>query len=472
MTKTKAGAACLGGLAQLRHIWSLLQCLLLAMTIGSSAQEAQGPYTIGPNVQISVSLAATRQYETYVAADRKHVGHLIACAYIVHPDNQVDNVFYVSFDRGATWSHTLTVPVSVDPSCAIGLGGAAFAASIHDLPDEKGTPVLSVYRSGDGGRTWKPSSIGVDAPPIDRAYLTVDDTDSAFQNRVYVHAYRYTRNPPPAVVFLPASGNGRNFEYIQISGATTFEKPWFFLGNGVVGNDGTFFALVAELDDTKRNMSYRTDEASAPAAVNAVLYVLASHDGGKTLDHPAGKIEGVYYDWRVPQLSLPALAVDRSRGTFRGRLYAVWPDARLDHRTRILFSSSKDHGRTWTAPAVVDDNAAGRSTNGRANNFMPAIAVNRRGVVGVSWYDRRDAPDNLGYGVRFAATLDGGKTWLPSVRVSTALHVDAGDSRKNSGDTAGLAADADGVFHPVWIDNRTGIPQMWTATVAVRRHSR
>ena len=440
----------------------------LALTTGSSAQQTQGPYAIGLNVQVSASQAATRHYETYVAADGKHAGHLIACAYIVHPNNQVDNVFYVSFDRGATWSHTLTVPVSVDPSCAIGLHGTAFATGIHDLQDEKGTPVLSVYRSGDGGRTWKPSSIAVDAPPIDRAYLTVDDTDSAFQNRVYVHAYRYSRNPPAAVVFFPASGNGRSFETVQISEATTFGEPWFFLGNGVVDNDGKFFAVVAELDDTKRNMSYRTDEASAPATANAVLYALASHDGGETLD-PAGKIEGVYYDWRLPQLSLPALAVDRSRGQFRGQLYAVWPDARQDHRTRILLSSSRDHGRTWTSPVVIDDDGAGRSANGRVNNFMPAIAVNGGGVVGVSWYDRRDAPDNLGYCVRFAASLDGGKTWLPSVRVSTAAHVDDGDSRKNSGDTAGLAADADGVFHPVWIDNRTGIPQVWTATVKVRR---
>jgi hypothetical protein len=132
MTKMKASTASLGCLAQLGYIWSPLQCLLLAVTAGF-AQEAQGPYTIGPNVQISASLAATRHYETYVAADRKHAGHLIACAFIVHPDNQIDNVFYVSFDRGATWSHTLTVPASVDPSCAIGLGGAAFAASIHDL---------------------------------------------------------------------------------------------------------------------------------------------------------------------------------------------------------------------------------------------------------------------------------------------------------------------------------------------------
>lgn len=433
----------------------------------SSSSSAQAPYTIGQNIQVSGSQPAVRHYETYVATDRKNAGHLIACAYVVRAGDQMDTVFYASFDGGATWSQTLTVPVAVDPSCAIGLGGAAFAASVHDLPDEKGTPVLSVYRSGDGGRTWKPSSVSVDFPPIDRPYLTVDDTDSAFKNHVYVHAYRYSRNPAADVLFFPAGNEGRSFEKILFNVATTFEKPWFMPGNGVVGNDGTFFALVAELDDSKRNMSYRTDAASAPSAANAVLNVFASYDGGKTLGL-AGKIGDAYYDWRVPQLSMPALGIDRSRGQFRGQLYAVWPDARYERRTQILFSSSIDHGRTWTAPTAVDDDAGDHGANSRPNNFMPMVAVNRSGVVGVSWYDRRENPDNLGYYVRFRASVDGGRTWLPSVRVSTAPHVSSEDTRKNSGDTAGLAADAGGVFHAVWIDNRTGIPQMWTATVKVQ----
>src|SRR5262249_2643549 len=136
---------------------------------------------------------------------------------------------------------------------------------------------------------------------------------------------------------------------------------------------------------------------------------------------------------------------------------------------RIFFASSSDNGRSWTAPRVVDDDGAPGPVAGRANHFMPALAVNRSGVVGVSWYDRRDNPDNLGYWVRFSASLDGGATWLPSARVSTSANVVAdNEARLNGGDTSGLAADASGVFHPVWVDNRTGVPQVWTAPVAVR----
>ena len=42
------------------------------------------------------------------------------------------------------------------------------------------------------------------------------------------------------------------------------------------------------------------------------------------------------------------------------------------------------------------------------------------------------------------------------------------DKHLNGGDTAGLAADANGVFHLLWIDNRTGVHQVWTTTVKVR----
>ena len=132
----------------------------------------------------------------------RRAGHLIACSYVVRPNDQIDDVFYVSFDHGKTWAHTLTIPVAVDPSCEIGRDGTAFAAGIHDqaLPDGKTAPVLSVYRSADGGRNWEPVSIGVDTHPIDRAYLTVDDTGGVFNGHVYVHAYRFSRNPPAAVL--------------------------------------------------------------------------------------------------------------------------------------------------------------------------------------------------------------------------------------------------------------------------------
>jgi hypothetical protein len=104
---------------------------------------------------------------------------------------------------------------------------------------------------------------------------------------------------------------------------------------------------------------------------------------------------------------------------------------------------------------------------------MATISVNRDGVVGVMWYDRRDYPDNSGYVPRFAASLDGGVTFTSSVLLSTAPNALAAqkgaDFLANGGDTAGLVAAADGRFHALWIDNRTGVQQVWTTPISVTR---
>ena len=64
------------------------------------------------------------------------------------------------------------------------------------------------------------------------------------------------------------------------------------------------------------------------------------------------------------------------------------------------------------------------------------------------------------------ASLDGGSTWLPSVRVTDEASSAAEDTWV--GDTTGLAADIAGVFHPLWIDNRTGVTQVFTAAVLIK----
>jgi hypothetical protein len=139
---------------------------------------------------------------------------------------------------------------------------------------------------------------------------------------------------------------------------------------------------------------------------------------------------------------------------------------------------------------VVNDDQAFVTGAGGPHNFMPSIAVNRDGMVGVAWCDRRDNTDS-GWWMRFTASLDGGKTFLPSVRISEAPQayrpntpwlltaasanngtLDVGLSLHPfyfvGGDYSSMAADASGAFHPIWVDNRNGIAQVWTAAVRVK----
>src|SRR3989441_371048 len=75
----------------------------------------------------------------------------------------------------------------------------------------------------------------------------------------------------------------------------------------------------------------------------------------------------------------PALAVDEF-----GFLYSVWSD-----NSNIFFTSSSDHGKTWTPARIVNQGA----TRGKANVF-PWVAADANGHVVVAWLGADKAGDS------------------------------------------------------------------------------
>jgi hypothetical protein len=243
--------------------------------------------------------------------------------------------------------------------------------------------------------------------------------------------------------------------------------------------DGTY-VLIFQQQKAITEVSLTQPDQSMAADRDGWIKVVASRDGGDTIAAATtvapttmsyDPVRGAGVD--------QGIAADIGHGPFANRLYVVWRAAKLG-RSRIWFAYSSDGGRTWSPPVTVDDSPPRADSRTGPNDFMPAVAVNDRGVVGVLWYDRRDHADDLGWYTRFTASLDGGDTFLPSVRVSSAPMSFSGRVRaisegspsvyissSISNHTVGLAAGADGVFHPVWVDNRSGLPQLWTAAVHV-----
>lgn len=89
-----------------------------------------------------------------------------------------------------------------------------------------------------------------------------------------------------------------------------------------------------------------------------------------------------------------------------GSLYAAWRHGISEGMTEIHVGRSDDAGRTWRAESVVS--APGTQT------FLPTLAVNDGGTVGVTYYDIRR--DNLGdqeltTDLWFARSDDRGSTW-------------------------------------------------------------
>jgi hypothetical protein len=177
-------------------------------------------------------------------------------------------------------------------------------------------------------------------------------------------------------------------------------------------------------------------------------------------------------------------------------VYVVWSSEHLG-RCEVLLAHSDDGGKSWSSPSVVNDDRPPREIgNHSRQSKQPVIAVNSKGVVGVSWYEVLDTPQGKRYQTRFSASLDGGESFLPSIFASSEPYRENGnrewfiDAYVNyrrsqggqplrtdigpddyyfggAGDTRDMLVGPGGSFHPFWYDNRTGVMQLYTAAVTV-----
>ena len=461
-----------------------------------------------PPVHVSVADAGKSMGEVLIAADPADRRRLVACAMIYsNEENRMWVSAYRTDDRGRTWTRVLETRGAdraneADPSCTFGRDGRVYLAAISHRPYGNFTAetFLKLFRSVDGGARWSQSvMLPVKSFVFDREYLVVDRTGGQNDGTLYMNAAAGVRGSADAAA-EDAVGL-----WLSRDAGTTFETPLirpitagqFVMprANSVVLSDGTVAILFGELN--KRSPSgqpiFSAREWNARGQAAARLRIATSADGGRSLQLGA-KVADCYMSSSLGLgAQSPYLAVDPGSAAFKDRLYVVWPDARSG-RSEILLAYSADKGQTWSTPIFVDDDHGTATSSTGGDDSLPVVAVNQHGVVGVMWYDRREVPDGLGWDVRFAASTDGGQTFAPSIRLSTATSRfgselrlatfgfvdDRNDTRQGhdlqvniqarqffAGDTAGMAADAGGVFHPAWIDHRTGTSQVWSASVSV-----
>jgi hypothetical protein len=148
---------------------------------------------------------------------------------------------------------------------------------------------------------------------------------------------------------------------------------------------------------------------------------ISSSDGGTTWSGPTTVAAQQFVTDTDPNTGaalrtgegLPSVAIDASTG----QLYVVWSDSRFTGGTinQIVISTSKDGGKTWTAPAVISK-VTGRPA------FTPTVAVNSAGVVGVTYYDLRNLPagdtTTLPTDYWFTASFDKGKSFGDETHVA------------------------------------------------------
>ena len=458
-------------------------CAAAAMLLAGAGPLPAQEIRVGPDRQVSAANPDRAHYEVRIAAHPEDPEELLAASMVVSDTaDRFDIRVYRSADGGETWRQTLDVDPEAgegDPDLAFGPEGRAYLVEIGGGPEV-------LHRSPDGGRSWQeptPANYG------DRPFLAVSGAGTEHPGRVHVHSADHTepldgqRGKSAISVFSVDSAGS------EVVARTTrhVDGDRYVLGTGESAtlSDGTLVLLYPERRDRSEISYFEGSTAPDPRKVrrpNARLKALVSRDGGESFG-PARTVAKWYHRFgRGRSATIPALAADTSAGPFRDRLYAAWTDFRSG-RSQILLSHSEDRGRSWSDPIVVN--------RGGGPAFRPTLAVNGEGVLGIAWHDRRESPSGLGYAVRFAASLDGGETVEPGVRVSDepfryawdagllTIGMDGGGDGAHRADvslhsfneigghTSGLAVDAAGRFHPLWVDNRTGVSQVWTAPVTV-----
>jgi hypothetical protein len=310
-----------------------------------------------------------------------------------------------------------------------------------------------------------------DAPSI-----AVDDSPGPFHGRVYVATY-YGEEEPRSAILRSADG-GRSF-LGPVDLPSGGEGKMCMHEPPLVLRDGTLFVPVSCFDGPPDRLAVVGRRTIRSAFTTSV-------DGGVTFAPLVSTSLAAEEDQAsLWEIHAQRFAVDPGSPSFGGRMYAVWGDYRWG-APRTVLAASSDNGKTWSEPRPIDPAAPAA-----ARQFQATVAVGAAGVVGIAWFDTRHT-GGAGYDEMFAASLDGGATFTAPVRLSAASSpFDAPGNLEGSpiavpskgglrlfvsvvgnrwpagGDYQGLAAAADGSFHPFWADARSGTFQIMTARVRV-----
>jgi hypothetical protein len=353
---------------------------------------------------------------------------------------------------------------------------------------------LWISRSSDEGRTWSDATLIEGAEGFDRQYMGFDRTGK-FAGRVYagasIESIGLDNKSRSGLALTYSKDGGKTFEQPVLLMSSPDERV-FTIVNYVVTPDGTvivpFLTMPEKTFPDDWSLFDAHEDRPKIQDYSLALRIATSGDGGRTYSVSPKMAKQRISGDRIRAERAQGngnTAIDLSDGPFRGRIYQVALDNAGDrYNVRVIYSA--DGGKTWSKGAVVNDNKT------PADHANPTLAVNGKGVVGVVWNDRR-AHKNECYDLYFAASVDGGETflpnvtpggkptcsmqtgnWMPNAEVSAYPKTEEGQSVEGQGfnvlmistrfpgggDTQGLDADSDGVFHAAWIDGSSGVMRL------------
>ena len=541
ITTMAAGVAAAGLMPAAVHLAAPLAAPLAAQT---------PEVVVGPNLRVGPG----QFNEPWIAASPENPDFLIAVTQTggqSFPDPTValtlstrSNAAFLSRDGGVSWESVALPgdePGAFDPMVVPGPDGRMWILYCYVgantmgglLPDQpvRDDGTIMVWSTDDEGATWVgPARLRSPVPP-DHARIAADWSDGPRRGRLYVvwNDVRDSFIRDDFQLFLHTLDDG---------GATVSEPKLLATIPGgklvatepVVLSDGTLLVTFYQY------FFPLTDEKNAEMP----FFTMRSEDGGETFTEPEVAFRIGNHSWPHAQtemtsaFTLPIVAWDRTGGRHGDNIYVVWDqvsggDGASSATSDIWLRRSTDGGHGWSDAMRLNDNDPPAPGTPLDDRMIPVVEVNRDGVVGVAWYDRRRDETRRCWELFFTSSSDGGETFGANVPVASApscpppsqapvarvhnvatdpdakelteeeiaqmdlmqrmtivmaeqsraarehyfgdlgharLEVSFDNARGNQpGHYLGLTGDANGVFHPLWISRRNGIDELFTTTV-------
>ncbi|WP_299110673.1 sialidase family protein [uncultured Winogradskyella sp.] len=398
---------------------------------------------IGKNIAIKSKFFGLPVVEPSISAHPNNNNHLLAAAMIVtdinRPYASCRLSSFVSKDGGNNWSETAHNYWGYDPWVAILPSGNAALSWLGTPNSFRHSFPLKIFTSNNGGDTWSNNiqSFNGFGHGHDGTKLV------GYKTSFYLTTVRFNGDMSADVVLYESKNNNVFKEVALIKGEglrLNFCEP-AILNNGTV--------VIPTLHN------------SSKIWVNLYNPKTRQLSGKKKVSKNPKVGRG--YPRMVADVGL--------NSRFINRIYFVRAVASGTSSRGIWINYSKDNGETWTEEKRIDH----FETDWLSKANVASVAINKDGVIGVSWVDSQHDKNQKAYDVYLAISKDGGESFQKPIRVT---NVSSNPRTKKNGDVAnkfiggghylGLTAKANGSFQLIWSDSRDEVFQLQTCNVTIK----